>query len=297
MFDEDRHVLNDVVEVVLGPDLAMPVAVGGDRELDRHIRMLAHPVEATRRVVAPDRLVTAALLFPLLGLDQLVDQLVPDDPRQEVEGDRPLVVPAHQSLRLAEHIGVVEERVVQLAAADLIDDLVVEVDESQLQLADDRVLVVSLVADQRPVLPVPRQVTMLERVAIVVCIRVLPDQQLHGIVRVVQERLVGRPRAVHGVEVEPRRPKVDQRVRVVPMLQARDRVKGQVVVEELADIGETGRNLRIVVRRIFLAARLGRLVHLRRQLLNQRVARLVRWQRTEHPPEPPHKQLRMRHTR
>jgi hypothetical protein len=43
ILDEDRDVLDDVVEVVLGTDLAVAVAVRADRELDGHEGVVANP--------------------------------------------------------------------------------------------------------------------------------------------------------------------------------------------------------------------------------------------------------------
>jgi len=115
----------------------------------------------------------------------------------------------------------------------------VEAQEEKLQLADDDVLVVSRVADQRPTLAVSRQVA--------VAVLVLPEQQLDPArLLVVQERVVVRPGAVDGVEVEARRAEVVQAVRVVLSLQAGDRVEGDVMVDELAEVGVVRLDLRVV---------------------------------------------------
>jgi hypothetical protein len=78
-----------------------------------------------------------------------------DQPRQELVEHDPLVVPAHDGLRLLEpphrRIGRV---------GDLVDHPVVELQEQEVQLRDDGVLVVARIADQRPTQPVARQVAL-----------------------------------------------------------------------------------------------------------------------------------------
>ena len=118
-----------------------------------------------------------------------------------------------------------------------IDGLVVELDDRYLQLRDDQVLVVAGIADQRPLVRVSLQVGPRH-------LRVggtwLAEAQLDP-ARLVQERLVGGAAAVERVEIEPGRAEVGQRVRVVLPHQARDRIEGDVVVDELPEIGVSGR--------------------------------------------------------
>ena len=63
----------------------------------------------------------------------------------------------------------------------------------------------------------------------------------------VQVRLVVRASSIDAVEVESRRPEVDQRVGIVLALEARGRVECQVVVDELAEIGVRRRDPALLV--------------------------------------------------
>jgi hypothetical protein len=90
----------------------------------------------------------------------------------------------------------------------------VQAEKEQLQLADDRVLVVARIADQRRPLLVTRQVDLTTRIG--------AEQHAHAVrATPVLEWLVDRPRAVDRVEVEARRTEVDERVGVVLALQRR----------------------------------------------------------------------------
>src|SRR5712691_154143 len=82
----------------------------------------------------------------------------------------------------------------------------------------------------------------------------------------VQEWLVVRSSPVDGIQVESRRPEVDERVWVVIPLQLRRRVEGEIMVHELAEIREASRDVRIVAGRVLFSRRLG-LDHLACELL------------------------------
>ncbi len=104
-----------------------------------------------------------------------------------------------------------------------------------MQLADDDVDIVARVADQGPPLLVAGQVD-----ALVHGIGVRADEELGGVVLVEQVGAVERPPAVDGVEVEAGRAVVDQGVGVVTPLEPGGGVEGQVVVDELAEVGVAG---------------------------------------------------------
>ncbi len=197
--------------------------------------------------------------------------------------DEPLVVPAHDPLRRLERgLAALAQRRV---GRDQVEHLVVELQHGQLQLADEGVLVVARVAQQRRLLVVARQVVLV----------VVPADQhlLAAGVAVVEERVVGRPPAVHAVQVEARAAEVRQRVRVVRPGQAGDRVEGQVVVDELAQVRVAGRDVRVVQ----LRRRTGHVLrHQRRDLGDPRVAGHERRQ-PEHPAEPALVQPRQRQVR
>src|SRR5438067_2066642 len=85
---------------------------------------------------------------------------------------------------------------------------------------------------------------------------VVANQKMDAVL-IVQERLVVRSAAVDGVEVEPRGAEVDERVRIVVSLELRRRIEGQVVVDELPEVGEARRDVRVVACRVLLSRRLG----------------------------------------
>ncbi len=199
----------------------------------------------------------------------------------------PLVVPARDPLRLLEQRHALE----LLVLARAIDDLVVEADEQQLQLRDDDVLVVARVADQRAALLVAGQVVAVE---LAVRRRVAADEQLDATVGrtrpLVHERVVVGPRAVQAVQVEARRAEVDERVRVVVLLQLGHRVERDVVIDELPEVRVARRDLRVVAggRRAALLDELGE----RRQ---RGVVWFERLRVAEHAPEAALVQRRQRH--
>jgi hypothetical protein len=166
----------------------------------------------------------------------------------------------------------------QLAAVlDVGEQAVVEQEEGELELPDDDVLVVAGIADQGAPVRVPRQVLLVAALG-------RPDQERVAVVHV---RLVVAPAAVDAVEVEDRRAEVRQRVGVVLAGQARDGVEGQVVVDELPEVGYPCRQrLRIVGLR---------LDHASGQLVEELVLGLVGGQVAEHAPEAAERQRRLRH--
>ena len=199
--------------------------------------------------------------------------------------DHPLVVPAHQPLRRLEpRLAAAHQRRIGL---DQVDDLVVELQHGQLQLRDERVLVVARVAEQRRLLLVARQVVLV----------VVPADQhlLVARVAVVEERVVDRAADVDAVQVEPRAAEVRQRVRVVGPVQAGDRVEGQVVVDELPEVRVAARDVGVV--QLGLEVRRDDLLqHEPGDVADPRVVRHVR-REPEHPAEPPLELARGRHVR
>ena len=127
----------------------------------------------------------------------------------------------------------------------VVDDLVVEADHRQVGLGDDQVLVVARVGDQRRALAVdPGQVVaLLGGVGADLDGVARLEVQPVGLVELGRSR-VARPGAVQGVEVEPRRTALHQLGRR-DVLAERDvgAVEGEVVVDELADVGVAGRHV------------------------------------------------------
>ncbi len=176
------------VPVVRRADHAVPEPVRRDRELDRHGR---HVDRGRGRL---DQLAAVG--------EHVVQDVLLDDPRQEVVPDQPLVVQGHRLARPPELLAGRHRR------GQLVDDPVVEADHREVGLGDDQVLVVARVRDQRGALlhgatgADPRQV-----VADLLPVRAGPDGvaglQVQAVVLVeLRGRLVGRP---GGVQASPGR--------------------------------------------------------------------------------------------
>jgi hypothetical protein len=220
---EDLAARQRLVEPVDGTDHRVPEAVGGHRELDGHQRKAVVAGQAGHgRVLGHGRPGGEVREDVLHG--GRVDQR-----REEVIDHDPLVVPAHQVANGRE-VGVGHRS----------DDGVVEAQHRGLQLGDDAVLVVAGVADEGASVGAARHVDGV-RVAVVA---------RHGVAQlhphpVVEVGLVVGAAAVETVEVEPRCPEahqVLQLLRVEPLAQRRGRVEGQVMVDELAEVGVGGRD-------------------------------------------------------
>ena len=142
-----------------------------------------------------------------------------EDGRQILVQHDPVVVAQDDPARLPE-------------AADLVRDAVVEAREQQVQLRDDRVLVVARVPGQGDLLVVAREVERRARV----------EQQPLGPQLLVQVGLQVGSAAVERVEVEPRRAVVDRAAGPAGAGPERRRVERDVVVDELAEVREAGRD-------------------------------------------------------
>src|SRR5436309_1662270 len=99
----------------------MAETVGSDRELDRHER-LTLPLEELE-VNSFDPSSASDRRVGVVVVQDVVDDRIAGDTAQEVIDDDPLVVPAHQPLRLLEEVIAIEHRA---ASFQLLDDLVVE---------------------------------------------------------------------------------------------------------------------------------------------------------------------------
>ena len=224
-------VVEDLVPVVGGADHRVAEAERGDAELDRHRR------DVGRRRADLEHL--AALV------EDVVDRARAADPRQVVGADHPLVVlgdelAGRRELLRGRHRG--RQRV---------EHAVVEADHRQVGLGDREVLVVARVGDDRLALGLLGRAGAAREVEAVlggdaVGGHGLAHLEVHAVGLVELRRLrVLRPGAVERVEVEAGRARLQQRARRDLRAQHDGRlVERQVVVDELAEVGEAGRDLR-----------------------------------------------------
>src|SRR3989475_984883 len=205
---EDRDVLHLVIQLVLAPDHAVPEPVRAHGEFDGHERPLREVEELQDDLEGVDRLRLGPRgHLEAHGPQNVLDPLVPDEPRKEVVDDRPLIMPPHDPTSLVEPFLGWERR-----ERRGVDHAVVVLEESQRELGDDQILVVAGVPEERAPFAVPGQVLFARLV--------LPDQEMDAVV-FVEEGLVVGPATVDRIEGEPGRAEVDQGVRGVVPLQLR----------------------------------------------------------------------------
>ena len=166
------------------------------------------------------------------------------------------------------------------AGPQVVDDAVVELEEGQVELGQDGVLVVAGVADQGPAVGVAGQVLGGQPRA-ELGPAVAEQQQLPAGAAVLGVEIghVQGAAAVQHVEVEPGGAEVLDLGRVVAELEAGHRVEGEVVVDQLAEVGVAGRQVGVVEVAALLA-------HAAGQLVDQPPGGLVGGQAGEHPAEP-----------
>ena len=163
-----------------------------------------------------------------------------------------------------------------------------ELEKGEVGLRDEQVLVVALVADDGAADAVARQVVRERRHGPVggseaVAVRPMSSFGDRPALRpaLVHEGRERRPRPVDRVEVERRGAEVRRAERVALLLVERGEVEGDVVVDELGEVGVAGGDIGVV------AVLRGRVVvdHRLRQLEERVVAGVERRQHREHPPE------------
>src|SRR6266568_1815367 len=226
----------------------MPVAIGGHRKLHRHERLRAKLIEEKLWAdhCGPTR--DGHMCFRLENVRNYaliwLKRIVADDTGQEIVDYDPLVVPPDQLLGTLEYViwGCGLEPLI-VARANPVNRPVVQTDEGGLQLADDLVLVVAWVSDDGAV------VFGTWQIALVLGTDRLALDELDAVVRVgaadralvlIQVRLVLGSATVEIIEVELGSPEVDQRIGVVLARQRRNWIEGNVVVDELTEVGVAG---------------------------------------------------------
>ncbi len=218
---EERHRLGLAVDLVTLADLAVPVAVGGVGELERD----------------PGRARVGAVVPGPAG-QQLGGQLGPGQPGQEVGEQDPLVVPGGGPAGLGEQL-----RLGHPVVAQPVDQRVVEPEHGHMQLAHQQVDVVAGVAEQGDALGVAGQVGRPAGV-------VAADQELGGVVAVIQERHADRAVAVDDLQVGPGAAGVADLGQLGAVGQRRP-VGGQVMGHELPEHRPAGSPLGVLSRSEF----------------------------------------------
>src|SRR6185369_5271685 len=140
-------------------------------------------------------------------------------------------MPAHNPARFVKKIG--------RAGGQGIDDLVMKLNKGQVQLRDNRILVVPRVACERAL----RVSRVSRQVVFAGC--VLTDEQVDAVCSVEIWIIVWSIR-VERIKVVAGRAEVAQSIRVVVALEFGIRIKGDVMVNELTKISEARGNIRIV---------------------------------------------------
>src|SRR5215212_851555 len=144
-------------------------------------------------------------------------------------------MPAHNPTCFVKKIG--------RAGGQGIHDFVVKLNEGQVKLRHNRILIVTWITCESPlrVRRVSRQVVFAGRVR--------ADEQMNAVLGV-EIRIVVRSIRIERIKIVARRAEIAQSIRVVVALEFRIRIKGDVMVNELTEIGEARRNIRIVEIRI-----------------------------------------------
>ena len=225
-----------LVPVVAAPDHRVAQPEGGDRELDRHRRH--------RERVGADLEDLAAV-----GED-VVDDRPLADPAQVVGAEHPLVVEDD------EPPGPGEALVGGRGRVEGVDDAVVEADHREVVLGHGEVLVVagSGIRARRRLGPFSSVPVRARSNPTRAGVGADPDGLAHLEVPVVGVELrghrVGRPRAVQRVEVEGGRTTLEEVGRRDLVAERDDGlVEGEVVVDELTEVGVAGRDVAAAARR------------------------------------------------
>src|ERR1700682_1586930 len=168
--------------------------------------------------------------------NDVLQDIFPDDGRQEVVDEHPLVMKSDFALN------ALKSR--SYRSGVLRNQFIMKPVHEPLKLRNDDVLVISWVADDGAPRVVdvfglrrirrltPRQVS---RIRIAGCAGERPTLN-KSIVASVEVRRIVRTLAIDAVKIKTRRAKVDQTVRIVLLLQAACRIERQIVVDELAEI-------------------------------------------------------------
>src|SRR5438552_3191959 len=150
---EDRDVDHLVIQLVLAPDHAVPKPVRAHGEFDWHERPLREVEELQDDLEGVDRLRLGLRgHLEAHGPQDVLDHLVPDEPREEVVDDRPLIMPPHDPTSLVEPLLGRERR-----ERRGVDHAVVVLEKSEREPRDDQILVIASLPEERAPCLVARQ--------------------------------------------------------------------------------------------------------------------------------------------
>ena len=153
----------------------------------------------------------------------LICKRLPDERRQKLVKNDPLIVPPQLPGRFVEHA------IVRYSGEPrFIDERVVSLEHGEMQLRHQHVRIVARVADNRDALCVSLQVCSVHT-----------KQELRRVVTLVEERMAGRSVAVEGFKIELRAASIVQ-FRGIGMGSQNGPVSRYVVSHKLAEDGPTG---------------------------------------------------------
>src|SRR6185369_13385744 len=135
------------------------------------------------------------------------------------------------------------------ARRESVDDSVVKSGEREMQLGDDRIVVVSGITDERSTRDSPCRIAREIRRVETISDQELCSWLLAALESFVEVRLDERPTAVQAVEAQSWRPQVLDCVWIDAMIHARGAVERQVVLDELAEIRDAGGNRGVLIGR------------------------------------------------
>src|SRR5262245_35136536 len=184
---KDREWRRRLVQLIPLADLAVPVSVGGVRELERdeHVIFRREPPGTIR--------------------DNFINQLSTDERRQKLVEDDPLIVPSRLTSRREKDLWFRDT-----APAYVVDKDVVGLQQREMHLRHQHVRVVPRVADDRDAFAVSRDVCILNA-----------QQKLRRVITSVEKRMSNRAVAIQTFEIQLRRTRIAQGAWIDVALQRR----------------------------------------------------------------------------
>jgi hypothetical protein len=110
--------------------------------------------------------------------------------------DYPLIVPSHKALCLLKHVCLLHA-----LTSERVDDLVVKLEEGHVQLRDEEMHIIALIAKQRNALTVPGKIIRFAYI-------VQTEKKFIGVVEVIKIRVACRTCSIEAFEIQARRAEV-----------------------------------------------------------------------------------------